>query len=104
VNERLFTARQVADLLGVSAETVLRWTRRGEFRGIRLPGTSRGRLRYRPEEVEAWIAEHETAGPADREVLTTRANQAHRNGAYATVESASLTTPPGRPATTEEDT
>jgi excisionase family DNA binding protein len=103
VSGSLLTARQVAEQLGVSAETVLRWTRVGELRGIRLPGTARGRLRYRPEDVETWLEAHETTGPADREALTTRADRARRNGAYATLESASLTTPPARPATTEED-
>jgi len=103
VTDQLLTARQVAELLGVSAETVLRWTRRGELRGYRLPGTARGRLRFSLEEVDAWLAEHATAGPADREVLTTRTNQARGTGHYATLESTSLTTPPGSPGTTEED-
>ena len=49
---RLLTARTVADLLGVSTETVLRWTRRGELPAIRLPG---GALRYREDELEAWL-------------------------------------------------
>lgn len=40
----LLTARQVAELLGVSAETVLRWTRRGDLPALRLPG---GAIRYR---------------------------------------------------------
>ncbi|MBA2637970.1 MAG: helix-turn-helix domain-containing protein [Solirubrobacterales bacterium] len=31
----LLTAREVADLLGVSSETVLRWTRRGDLPAIR---------------------------------------------------------------------
>jgi excisionase family DNA binding protein len=103
VTGRLFTARQVAELLGVSAETVLRWTRAGELRGYRLPGTARGRLRYSLEEVEAWLEEHATARPVVREVLTTRPSRPRQKGAYATLESTSLTTPPGRPATTEED-
>ena len=34
----LLTARQVAELIGVSSETVLRWTRRGDLPAIRLPG------------------------------------------------------------------
>jgi excisionase family DNA binding protein len=101
VTDRLLTAREIADLLGVSAETVLRWTRRGELSAFRLPG---GALRYRADVLERWLGEHATTGPADREVLTTRASRARRDGAYATLESASLTTPPGRPATTEEDT
>ena len=60
---RLLTARQLGDLLGVSAETVLRWTRRGELPAIRLPG---GAIRYREADLEVWLDEHTTAGDADR--------------------------------------
>lgn len=49
----LLTAREVADMLGVSAETVLRWTRRGELPAIRLPG---GAIRYREADLEEWLA------------------------------------------------
>jgi excisionase family DNA binding protein len=49
VNARLLTARHVAELLGVSPETVLRWTRRGELPAIKLPG---GAIRYRESELE----------------------------------------------------
>jgi excisionase family DNA binding protein len=49
----LLTARQVAELLGVSAETVLRWTRRGELPAIRLPG---GAMRYREDALDEWLA------------------------------------------------
>jgi excisionase family DNA binding protein len=52
VTGRLLTARTVADLLGVSTETVLRWTRRGDLPAIRLPGDA---LRYREDELEAWL-------------------------------------------------
>jgi excisionase family DNA binding protein len=54
----LLTARQVADTLGVSAETVLRWTRRGELPAIRLPG---GAIRYREDAIDAWLEEREAA-------------------------------------------
>ena len=54
----LLTAREVAELLGVSTDTVLRWTGRGDLPAIRLPGTARGRLRYRPEAIEAWLDAH----------------------------------------------
>jgi excisionase family DNA binding protein len=54
---RLLTARDVAELVGVSSETVLRWTRRGELPAIRLPG---GQLRYDATEVDAWLAERAT--------------------------------------------
>jgi excisionase family DNA binding protein len=56
----LLTARAVAERLGVSAETVLRWTREGKLPGVRLPGTVRGRLRYRPEDIDTWLADHAT--------------------------------------------
>ena len=57
MNGRLLTARDVAELLGVSAETVLRWTRKGKLPAIRLPG---GALRFREAELEAWLAERAT--------------------------------------------
>lgn len=55
----LLTARHVAELLDVSAETVLRWTRRGELPAIRLPG---GAIRYREAEIEGWLEERATPG------------------------------------------
>jgi excisionase family DNA binding protein len=57
----LLTARHVADLLDVSTETVLRWTRRGELPAFRLPS---GAIRYRADELDAWLAEH-TVGAND---------------------------------------
>jgi excisionase family DNA binding protein len=56
---RLLTAREVAGLIGVSSETVLRWTRRGELPGFRLPG---GALRYRETELEQWLAGRRSNG------------------------------------------
>jgi excisionase family DNA binding protein len=53
VTGRLSTAREVADLLGVNPETVLRWTRRGDCPAVKLPG---GAIRYRPDELDAWLA------------------------------------------------
>jgi excisionase family DNA binding protein len=53
----LLTAREVAALLGVSAETVLRWTRRGELPAIRLPG---GAIRYRESDFDDWLEERAT--------------------------------------------
>ena len=38
---RLLTAREVAEQLGVSAETVLRWTRAGKLPAIELPSPAR---------------------------------------------------------------
>jgi excisionase family DNA binding protein len=41
----------------VSTETVLRWTRRGDLPGIRLPG---GAVRFRPDAIQDWIVAQET--------------------------------------------
>ena len=56
---RLLTAREVGERLGVSTETVLRWTRRGDLPGFRLPG---GALRYRESDLSAWLEERATPG------------------------------------------
>ena len=56
---RLLTAREVASVLAVSTETVLRWTRAGKLPAIRLPG---GAIRFREAEVEAWLEEKATPG------------------------------------------
>jgi excisionase family DNA binding protein len=63
VNERL-RAREVAEALDVSPETVLRWTRRGNLPAIRLPS---GGIRYRPDELADWLDARATATPS-REV------------------------------------
>jgi excisionase family DNA binding protein len=57
VNARLLTARHVAELLDVSPETVLRWTRRGELSAIKLPG---GAIRFREDELDRWLEERAT--------------------------------------------
>jgi excisionase family DNA binding protein len=59
---RLLTAREVAELLGVSAETVLRWTRRGMLPAIRLPS---GAIRFREDALDAWMVERATPGRGD---------------------------------------
>jgi excisionase family DNA binding protein len=103
VTGRLLTARQVADLLGVTAETVLRYTRAGELPAIRLPGTARGRLRYRPDDVDAFLEQHSTRGAAGRGVTATRSDRADRGG-YVPVPFPVTATPPRRDgATIEED-
>lgn len=48
----MLSAREVAERLGVSTETVLRWTRRGELPAVRLPG---GAIRFHPDKLDAWI-------------------------------------------------
>jgi excisionase family DNA binding protein len=53
----LLTAREVGELLGVSSETVLRWTRRGDLPGFRLPG---GALRFRSDDLDLWLSQRAT--------------------------------------------
>jgi excisionase family DNA binding protein len=43
----------VAELLGVTPETVLRWRRRGELPAVKLPG---GAIRFHLDELELWLA------------------------------------------------
>jgi excisionase family DNA binding protein len=64
----LLTAREVAEQLGYSSETILRWTRQHKLRGIRMPD---GRLRYRDEDIEAWLAARETGRTPGEGVLAT---------------------------------
>ena len=54
MTDRLLTTRQVADLLALSPETVLRRYRAGEIPGYRLASNV---LRFREPDVEAWLAE-----------------------------------------------
>jgi excisionase family DNA binding protein len=97
LTERLLTARELADNFGVSIETILRWTRRGELPAIKLPG---GAIRFRESDLEAWLNEHEI-GAAVRGVSATRADRAGES-VRSLVFSASATPPPDV-ATTEED-
>ena|SRR5204862_3747898 len=99
MTERFLTAREIAERLDVSPETVLRYTRLGYLRGIRLPGTVRGRLRYREEDFEAFLQAGDTAGDGNREVSPTRA-AAHRPGVSSDLSPTPLGT---RRARTEED-
>jgi excisionase family DNA binding protein len=94
VTGSLITARHVAELLGVSPETILRWTRRGELPAIRLPS---GAIRYRPEDLDAWLDEHATAAPG-REARTVPTG-----AAAGTVPSPARTVPLLNAARDEED-
>jgi excisionase family DNA binding protein len=59
MSDRLLTAREVADVLGVSTETVLRWARRDAIPSITLPG---GAKRFPEPALNAWLAERATPG------------------------------------------
>jgi excisionase family DNA binding protein len=71
---RLLTTREVADLVAVSPETILRWTRRGAVPAIRLPG---GAIRYRPEAVDSWLDARATAVVAGVASGTSTEEESH---------------------------
>jgi excisionase family DNA binding protein len=59
--EPYLTAREVADRLGLSADTILRYYREGRIPGRRMPGTIRP-VRFRWSEVEsAWDCRNQLA-------------------------------------------
>ena len=52
MTDRLLAAREVAERIGLSTETVLRRWRAGEIPGFRI---SSNVLRFRESEVDAWL-------------------------------------------------
>lgn len=52
MTDRLLTAREVAEFLAMSTESVLRRWRRGELPGFRLASNV---LRFRESEIETWL-------------------------------------------------
>jgi excisionase family DNA binding protein len=58
----MVTARVVAEQLGVSPATILRWTRQGDLPAIRLPS---GALRYDSDTLAAWLKARATPGRGD---------------------------------------
>ncbi len=57
--ERYVTAREVAERMGLSADTILRYYREGRIPGRRMPGTIRP-VRFLWSEIEAaWDCEHQ---------------------------------------------
>ena len=66
MTERYIRARDVAEMLDVSVETVLRWHRSGK-----LPGGHRlasNVLRFSESEIEAWLSGQREDGPSLRAV------------------------------------
>lgn len=96
MTDRLLTTRQVAERLGVSAETVLRWV---ETRGLPARRLTSRAIRYIDVEVDAWVEAHATAGDATEEVSPAPNNATRRLG----VSSLPSPVPPLDAATTEEN-
>jgi excisionase family DNA binding protein len=63
MSERLLNARELGELLGLSAGTVLDRFERGDLPGFRLGGKVGAPVRFRWSEVEAWLEEGR-CGPA----------------------------------------
>jgi excisionase family DNA binding protein len=95
---RLLTAREVAERLAVTSETILRWTRRGELPAFCLPG---GAIRYDEAELDTWLGERAT-GATDRGGDSHHGDRAQLGG-YARLSSIATATAPQDAATTEED-
>jgi excisionase family DNA binding protein len=53
----LLTVASVAEMLGYSRSTILRWTDDGKLPGFRMPD---GQLRYREDAITAWLEERAT--------------------------------------------
>jgi excisionase family DNA binding protein len=76
VTERLLTTREVAETLGVSPETVLRWIERRGLPARRL--TSRA-IRFDARELGVWLDERATAAPG-RESASNPDRRRHGKG------------------------
>jgi excisionase family DNA binding protein len=96
VTERLLTAREVAEQLGVSTGALLRWTRAGRVPAVKLPS---GAVRYRPEQLDEWLDGRAMAGDATEKVSPVP------DAARRSEVSSAASPVPLRPvaATTEED-
>ena len=65
MSERLLTARELADILGLSSATVLDRFEAGDLPGFRLFGRKGGPVRFRESEIEAVLADWRI-GPSRR--------------------------------------
>ncbi len=63
IPERLLTARELAEVLGLSPDTVLDRWERGELPGFRLGARAGAPVRFRWSEVDAWL-EQGRRGPS----------------------------------------
>ena len=54
MNDRLLTAKEVADLIQVDRSTVSRWAKAGTLPSLKIGDL----LRFRPSDIEAFINAH----------------------------------------------
>lgn len=67
---RLLKPDEVAELLAVARSTVYEWARERKLACIRIPGRERSTMRFREEDVVAFIEKH---------LSTARARGLHRD-------------------------
>ena len=83
--EPLMTAHQVAELLGVHENWVYDQAARGELPSYKIGGTRR----FRPDELDGWIAAHRerppASEPATRAASGRRKPTRRRSGAQPTL-------------------
>lgn len=98
---RLLTTREVAERLGVTPETVLRWI---DTRGLPARRLTSRAIRFDETDLDAWLRERATrAGGATRGVSATP-DAAHPGEPYGAVPLDSSATPlRHRAARTQED-
>ena len=65
MSEQLLTARELAELLGLSADTILDRFEAGDLPGFRLFGKKGGPVRFRQSEIEE-LLESWHVGPCKR--------------------------------------
>ena len=64
--ERLLTARELAELLGFQAGTIVDWAEAGKIPSYKLGG----RLRFRESDVVEWLAERKRSVTSDVHVAS----------------------------------
>jgi excisionase family DNA binding protein len=75
VTDRLLTARELGELLGFSASTVVDWAEAGKVPAFKLGG----RLRFRESEVLDWL-ERQRVGPGARGEVSATSSVAPTRG------------------------
>ena len=63
---RLLTAREVAECLSLSPETVLSWARSGDLPSFKLPS---GQIRFSEEALDAWLLARSSVGGSRLHVI-----------------------------------
>lgn len=65
MNERFLRATEVAQRLGITRQSLWRWTRSGYFPPSRQIGPEGGRVGWFASEIEGWMRSREIAVGAD---------------------------------------